>query len=291
MVQLVLAVSFSALFAASAVAQEKDRRTLILLLLTRLTNSELVLGKLLAGLLSVLALLGASLPVFMATALFGGVSFGQIGRVFVVTLLAAIVAGSIGSTIALWRDSTYQTLALTVLVLVAWIAAGEAIAHGVLGAAWWGISTEVWAGGLSPWQAIQTAARPILEQDEIIPHLGGATNLFAAVAAGLAVAINALAIGLVRVWNPSREAQPRIEETPDRESIWGIQADLVTGAPAGTTPADAATSIAPAIPDPTIPTVEVGRSVHAAPGKSRQVWNNPILWREMRPGPTAAKCC
>ncbi len=53
----------------------------------------------------------------------------------------------------------------------------------------------------------------------------------------------------------------------------------------GTTPAavaDTATPIAPAVPDPTFPTVDVGRSVHAAPGKSRLVWNNPILWREMR---------
>ena len=48
--QLALAVFFSALSAASAVAQEKDRRTLDLLLMTRLTDSELVLGKLLAAL-------------------------------------------------------------------------------------------------------------------------------------------------------------------------------------------------------------------------------------------------
>ena len=47
--QLALALFFSALLAASGVAQEKDRRTLVLLLLTNLTNSELVLGKLLAS--------------------------------------------------------------------------------------------------------------------------------------------------------------------------------------------------------------------------------------------------
>ena len=89
LVQLLLAVSFSALFGASGVAQEKDRRTLILLLLTNLTNSELVLGKLLAGLLNVLVLVAASLPLFMLTALFGGVAFEQIGRTFAVTLASA----------------------------------------------------------------------------------------------------------------------------------------------------------------------------------------------------------
>ena len=60
--QLALMIFFSALLAASAVAQEKDRRTLVLLLLSRLTNSELVLGKLLAALLGVLSLLAAAFP-------------------------------------------------------------------------------------------------------------------------------------------------------------------------------------------------------------------------------------
>ena len=87
--QLALAIFFSALLAASGVAQEKDRRTLVLLLLTNLTNSELVLGKLLASMLNVLVLLAASLPLFMLSALFGGVSFEQIARVFAVTLATA----------------------------------------------------------------------------------------------------------------------------------------------------------------------------------------------------------
>src|SRR3954470_23937273 len=121
--QLVLVVFFSALATASAVAQEKDRRTLILLLLTNLSNSELVLGKLFASLLSVLIVLFAGLPFFMLIALFGGVSFEQILRVFVVTLVSALAAGSLGSTIALWREKTFQILALTTLaigVLAAW---------------------------------------------------------------------------------------------------------------------------------------------------------------------------
>ena len=53
-------------------ALEKDRRTLELLLMTRLSNGELVLGKLLAGMLGVLMLLAAALPFFMLTVLFGG---------------------------------------------------------------------------------------------------------------------------------------------------------------------------------------------------------------------------
>ncbi len=133
--QLVLAIFFSAMASASAVAQEKDRRTLELLLLTNLSNSELVLGKLLASLLSVLMLLVAGLPFFMLTALFGGVSFEQILRVFAVTVINALAAGSLGSMIALWREKTFQTLAMTALVLAV-LAGWEVV---VASGAWQGV--------------------------------------------------------------------------------------------------------------------------------------------------------
>ena len=44
-----------------------------------------------------------------------------------------LVCGSLGSTLALWREKTFQALAMTVLVLVLWLAAGEVLAAGVLG--------------------------------------------------------------------------------------------------------------------------------------------------------------
>ena len=74
--QLVVTLFFGATLAAAAVGQEKDRKTLLLLLLTRLTNSELVLGKLCAALLSILVFIVVSVPILLATALLGGVSLG-----------------------------------------------------------------------------------------------------------------------------------------------------------------------------------------------------------------------
>ncbi len=128
--QFALCLFFSAVRAASDVAQEKERRTFLLLLLTRLGNAELVLGKLLASLLFVFTLLAAAAPLFMLTALFGGVSFAQIGWVFVITFASSLVAGSIGALFALWREKTFQALGLTLLTLVVWLGAGEAAAHG-----------------------------------------------------------------------------------------------------------------------------------------------------------------
>jgi ABC-type transport system involved in multi-copper enzyme maturation permease subunit len=111
--ELAVAMPFAALLVASAVSLEKDRKTLDLLLLTNLSNSELVLGKLLAGMLSVVVVVIAAWPLLMIIALLGGVSTGQIVRVQAVTLVSALAAGSLGSTIALWREKTFQSLAMT----------------------------------------------------------------------------------------------------------------------------------------------------------------------------------
>jgi ABC-type transport system involved in multi-copper enzyme maturation permease subunit len=257
--QLALAIFFSALLAAAGVSLEKDRRTLVLLLLTNLTNSELVLGKLLASLLNVLVLLAASLPVFMLTALLGGVSFAQIARVFAVTLVTVVAAGSLGSLIALWREKTFQTLALTVLALVFWLAAGEVVAAGVFGAQWLGAPADVWAAAFSPWQAIIVATRPLIEAQDALPYFGHAIHLFLLFAVAVTVLVNGTAILLVRVWNPSREARAATRDVEEPESIWGMteeSAALKRQVPA--------------------------RSVHAAAGKVRQVWDNPVLWREVR---------
>ena len=78
-VQLTLCLFFALLFAAGNVAQEKDRRTLILLLMTDLRSRELVLGKLSASLLGVAALIACGAPVFFLVRLAGGVSVAQIG--------------------------------------------------------------------------------------------------------------------------------------------------------------------------------------------------------------------
>ena len=187
--QLALATFFAALLAATEVAHEKDRRTLILLLLTRLSNSELVLGKLLASLLGVLVMLAAALPLFMLTALLGGVSYGQIARAMAVTLATVLVCGSLGSLLALWREKTFQALAMTVLILVLWLAVGEAVAAGVLGETLGGLPCRTLAAGLSPWQAILEATRPWVQAQPALGPLCTPVNLFLLVAADAGTAV------------------------------------------------------------------------------------------------------
>jgi len=279
--QLALAVFFSALLSASAVAQEKDRRTLLLLLSTNLSNSELVLGKLLAALLNMLVVLAAAVPLFMLSALFGGVSFDQIGRVFAVTLASVLVCGSLGSTLALWREKTFQALAMTVLVLVLWLAVWEIVAFGALFSSWQGLSCETWAAAFSPWRAITEATRPYIEADSALGPIGTPVNLFLGVAVVISVVLNAVAVARVRVWNLSRESRrtEREEDTWQRDSIWGAEHDAAARAAGqGDGPPDPAAGQ----DEPARAAEPSQKSIRHREPRTRHVWDNPVIWREMR---------
>ena len=247
--QMAMAVMFSALLTAAAVAQEKDRRTLDLLLMTNLSNAELVLGKLLASMLSVLVLIVAAIPLLMLITLLGGVSYGQVARVVAVTVTAAAVAGSLGSMIALWREKTFQSLALTALLLVFWVLVGEAVAGGLLGDEWAGATAEQWAIALSPLRAILAAMVPFGSPSDVMPWCRGPVNLFLIVSITATLLINLWAILRVRVWNPTQAVVLRHHTSAVNEAEQSADS-----------PADSSS-------------VDGSR-------KSREVWDNPILWRE-----------
>lgn len=251
--QLAVIMPFAALLVASAVALEKDRKTFELLLLTNLTNVELVVGKLLAGMLTVLIVCAATLPLLLILALLGGVSTEQILRIMAVTLASAFVAGSLGSTIALWREKTFQALAMTALVIVLWLIAWEVVAASASGSGFFGQPPRFWAIAMSPWQAIQEAARPIFSQSGNDPWMRDPVLMFLGTSIATAVLLNLIAIVRVRVWNPRQELIPQVE-TAAAESASSRVFSLEGSA-------------------------EV---IHGAGGKTREVWDNPVLWREIR---------
>jgi ABC-type transport system involved in multi-copper enzyme maturation permease subunit len=187
-VQLVLAVFFATILAASAAGQEKERGTLTLLLMTRMTNSELVLGKLFASLLNILMMLAVSIPVFMVIAVLGGVSYYQIVRVLLVTLFSMAACGSIGSCVALWRDKTFQAIATSILLLVLWICFAETLFFGR------------YASMLSPWSAVLTASRPALAEANASASLLGPIQNFLLLCGSFIIVINAVAILRIRTW-------------------------------------------------------------------------------------------
>lgn len=258
--QLAVLTFLAALRAASGVAQEKDKKTILLLLMTRLTNHELVLGKLLASLLDVLVMIATAAPIFMLLTLFGGISTAQVGRVFAVTLATVLAAGSVGSTVALARDKTFQSLAMTAMILMIWIGLWEAVAalagHALVG----GIPLEAIATAASPLRAILVSAHP---HRDTLGLFAAADTWYVVTALVIAVLLNGLAIVRLRAWNPGQELLP--QAPAEGGSIWGAEEEEPKNLSAEAARAG-----------------HVDARVRTIDQKSREVWDNPVLWREMR---------
>jgi len=233
--QLTLVLFFSLLFAAGSVAQEKDRQTLILLLMTDLRNSEMVFGKLFASLLIVAVLLGASLPVFAMVHMLGGVTTAQIGWTLALCASTGLAAGSWATLVAYWRDKTFQTLAISVLGLVLFIGLMEAIVNmaGVHS-----ISGSI-AGLFNPYRTLIQILDPYSELTGKASSIFTAGNSVLAIFA-LAVGLSSITIARLRIWNPSRHFYLKAE-TNTKETV----------------------------------------ETKARVAKTREIWSNPVIWREI----------
>jgi hypothetical protein len=248
-VQLPLVLFFSALSGASTVAREKDRRTFVLLLMTDLRNYEIVLGKLFGSLLQILLLLAGVVPLLGLLVLLGGISPEQVAQAALIMVAAALAAGSLGSLVALWREKTFPALALTVLFLVLYLCLVQGLAEVPILVSWLGRTGE--SGPELLVESWQKWLNPFLALQSVLePMSDDAAAIapaygFAGAMVVLSVLLNAWAVLRLRVWNPSGEPIMQREQPVEDDEIDRAKA-------------------------------------HAAPGPVRQVWANPILWREIR---------
>jgi ABC-type transport system involved in multi-copper enzyme maturation permease subunit len=207
LVQLTLVLAASLLFSSGSVAQEKDRRTLVLLLMTDMSSVELVLGKLFASLLPVFVLIGVSLPVFSLIHTLGGTSFNQILWIEALCVTTALAAGTWGVLVAFWREKTFQTLCISVLGTVLLIGFFE-----ILAAAAPALAP---LAALDPFRAMLGVLDPLVAQPDIaVPTVHAWLPVLMQL--GLAAILAGITINRVRVWNPSQaafeQAAAQIEE-------------------------------------------------------------------------------
>lgn len=242
MVQLTLAAAAALLFSSSVVSQEKDKRTMVLLLMTDLTNFELVAGKLAASLLLVVMLIGVSLPVFALLAILGGISAGQVFWAEALCLSTAALVGSWSTLVAYWRDKTFQTLATCVIGGLLFVGVVEGIS--AIG----GSSLAGLAQALNPYRAMADVLDPLGSQPQVVSPVP--TALWPVLVNGsLASLLGLVTMVMVRVWNPSRFAFDQMAEPTAEERAAAVALDL---APATN-----------------------------AKRENREIWNLPVLWREV----------
>ena len=249
--QLIVLLFAAALAGSTAVSHEKDKQTLLLLLMTSLSNAEVVLGKIGAGLLTSVNAFLASIPIIFAITLLGGVSTEQVIACTWITGCTLVASASLGATISFWREKTFQSIAVTMLIIALWLVFGEWIASGSIRS----IEPQ-WANIISPLRAVWDVSQPIASKQILPPDIPIGNPLLAgSFILTIGICLMAISIVMLRQWNPSKErrtANPEMEE-PSREAL--------------ETPS----------PD------SAGRVVKAWKSRApRRVWNNPVLWREIR---------
>jgi ABC-type Na+ efflux pump permease subunit len=237
--QLVVLMFLAAVAAANQICHEKDRRTFDLLLLTELSNSQIVFGKYLAGLLNVLQLFVAAIPLPLLLTLLGGVAPQQVLAVSLVTGSTLLWSAAVGTTVAFWREKTFQTLAIIALSLVLWCIIWEPVAAGVIPT----IAPEI-ATYASPLRAVWEACQPPVTAADNTLQI----PLFYSIGAtSFALLLCFWSVVRLRVWNPSRQVQPRLTD-------------------------DEAERLA---------SEELGSKGSWKVRTARPMWSNPVLWREM----------
>lgn len=244
MLQLTLGMFFATLFTSANIAQEKDRRTLILLLMTDMKSRELAYGKLLASLLVVGVLMATSIPVFCILRLLGGVTWSQIFWAEALIMSTALAAGTWGCLVAFWRQKTFQTLAISVLGVVLYVAMTEGLKNATAGTSLGAVFAIA-----APYSALTEVLNPFSTDFTGIASVSALPSV--AVLLSLALALSLYTVARLRVWNPSQAPRQTVIDPETKDGNQTSGSEDVT-----------APSIAPVV-------------------KHRPVWDNPVSWKEI----------
>ncbi len=103
--------------AAGSISGERERQTLDLLLVTKMSPLSIVMGKLMASLMYILLLILATLPIFGLTFYFGSVSLVQVLEMFLFVLVNACMVGAISIFFSCVFKKTITSIVLMYLVI------------------------------------------------------------------------------------------------------------------------------------------------------------------------------
>ncbi len=159
-VELTLILLVAPATTAGAVCLDKARGTLDHLLVTELSNAEIVLGKLGVRLIPVLGLVACVVPVLALSGLLGGIDPLALGGSFLVAIGCAVLGCALAMTLSVFGRKTHEVLILTYLIIVLWVLAPVLVAiaqevlpwpsSGAAGPALWAALRE-WAEWPNPY--------------------------------------------------------------------------------------------------------------------------------------------
>jgi ABC-type transport system involved in multi-copper enzyme maturation permease subunit len=127
-----LAISITPYYLGSAISEEKEKRSMDLLLATHVTNYEIVMGKFAARMLNLVGVVLAALPILAITQIWGGVDLRQLAEGLIAIFVSALGYASVGMLCSVLfrrtRDAViaaYLAIFLLSLTIAAWGAFGS----------------------------------------------------------------------------------------------------------------------------------------------------------------------
>jgi ABC-type Na+ efflux pump permease subunit len=119
--QLALVLLVTPAVTAGAICMDKARGTLLHVLMTDLSDAEIILGKLAARLVPALGIVLCGVPVMAASTLFGGVDPRSLNNAIIVILGSTILAAAIAILFSVWTTKLQEALMAAYFVLAVWI--------------------------------------------------------------------------------------------------------------------------------------------------------------------------
>ncbi len=188
-IQITLVLLAAPAATAGAIAQDRASGMMTHLLVTDLSDPEIVLGKLVARLVPVLGLVACALPILAIMTLLGGVDPLALAGGFVVTLGLAILGTALAFCFSLWSPKTHEALLGTYAVWAIWLL-GPDMVRLLNKAASWNLSIPVLLA--NPYQL---AFAPYWEPTKVTARDYG---WFLATTIGLAAGLTGLTIARIR---------------------------------------------------------------------------------------------
>ena len=116
-VELFLILLIAPAISASAVAAERERRTLSLLFTTRLRTKDIVIGKLMGAMSTLALLIVTALPVLATVFLYGGVTFREVILLLLVYGCSALYCAAVGITASTFFLTTAPAVAVSYVAI------------------------------------------------------------------------------------------------------------------------------------------------------------------------------
>ncbi len=117
-VELALVILAAPAAAAGAICLDRARGTLAHMLMTDLSDPEIVLGKLAARLLPVFGLVACSWPVMAISSLLGGIDPIALTLAFAIIVAMAVLGCTMALALSVWASKTHEVILATYTVFI-----------------------------------------------------------------------------------------------------------------------------------------------------------------------------